>query len=118
MRRNTAASAGSRAARAAGLGLPGNTYRFLHAGSAYAVARRRVWRVVTTLVDRVPSFALEGDLLAGGEAVVDVGGLVAASGHISNEDFLAGVDHFDLTGPVVNASDSVEAQSVSNSAWT
>jgi filamentous hemagglutinin family protein len=37
----------------------------------------------------------------GNEAVVDVGRLVAGAGALSNEDFLAGRDHFtDLSGPV------------------
>jgi filamentous hemagglutinin family protein len=48
----------------------------------------------------------------GGEAVVDAAGLVAAAGHISNEDFLAGVDRFELTGPVENASSEVRGDSV------
>jgi len=56
-------------ARAAALGLLGSTYRFLHAGPGFAGARRRAWRVVTALVDGVPTYSLEGDLLAGGEAV-------------------------------------------------
>jgi filamentous hemagglutinin family protein len=39
----------------------------------------------------------------GGEAIIDVGGLIAAAGNLSNADFLAGVDRFtDLTGPVEN----------------
>jgi hypothetical protein len=57
------------AGRAAATGLLGNTYRFLHAGPAYAAARRRAWRVVTALVDSVPAFVLEGDLTSGDEAV-------------------------------------------------
>ena len=42
----------------------------------------------------------------GGEAVVDVAGLVAAAGNLSNDDFLAGVDRFtQLSGPVENFGD-------------
>ncbi len=41
----------------------------------------------------------------GDQAIVDVGGLVAAAGHVAEEDFLAGVQHFtDLSGPVEVAS--------------
>jgi len=39
----------------------------------------------------------------GANAVVDVGGLYAAAGNVSNEDFLAGLDRFELTGVVENA---------------
>lgn len=39
----------------------------------------------------------------GSEAVVDTNGLVAAAGTMSHEDFLAGVDRFELSGPVENA---------------
>ncbi len=39
----------------------------------------------------------------GGKAEVDVGGLIAAAGEISNDDFLAGIDRFtDLVGAVEN----------------
>src|SRR5688572_9912772 len=38
----------------------------------------------------------------GGSAVVDVGGLYAAAGNISDEDFLAQRDQFTLTGTVAN----------------
>ncbi len=39
----------------------------------------------------------------GGEAMVDVAQLYAVAGHMSNEDFLNGVDHFtDLDGEVLN----------------
>jgi len=47
----------------------------------------------------------------GGSAVVDVAGLVAAAGNISNDDFLAGTDHFELTGRVINAG-QIDAGSV------
>jgi filamentous hemagglutinin family protein len=54
-------------------------------------------------------------VFVGGEAVIDVGGLVAAAGNLSDADFLAGVDHFtDVSGDVavaqgalVHARDSV-----------
>jgi filamentous hemagglutinin family protein len=45
-----------------------------------------------------------------GNAVLEVGGLVAAAGHISDDDFLGSVDRFELTGPVVNASDSLHGE--------
>ncbi len=49
----------------------------------------------------------------GGEAVVDVGRLVAAAGHMSDADFLANIDRFShLTGPVENYG-TVTAQDVS-----
>jgi filamentous hemagglutinin family protein len=50
----------------------------------------------------------------GNEAVVDVGRLVAGAGALSNEDFLAGRDHFtDLSGPVeVAAGAQLHATSV------
>ncbi len=39
----------------------------------------------------------------GGEAIVSVGGIVAAAGTITNEDFLGGVDRFtDVSGSVAN----------------
>jgi filamentous hemagglutinin family protein len=47
----------------------------------------------------------------GAGAVVDVGGLYAAAGDISNEDFLAGVDRFELSGMVENKG-RIEAPSV------
>ncbi|MGH0030545.1 MAG: filamentous hemagglutinin N-terminal domain-containing protein [Myxococcota bacterium] len=37
-----------------------------------------------------------------GDPVIEVGGLVAAAGDMTNQDFLAGVDRFELSGPVVN----------------
>ena len=40
-----------------------------------------------------------------GNAVVEVGGLVAAAGSISDADFAAGIERFALTGAVVNAGD-------------
>ena len=50
----------------------------------------------------------------GNEAVVDVGRLVAGAGQISNEDFLAGVDHFtNVSGPIeVAAGAQLHADSV------
>jgi filamentous hemagglutinin family protein len=47
----------------------------------------------------------------GGNAVVDVGGLYAAAGSISDEDFLAQRDQFTLTGTVANAG-SIESPAV------
>ena len=47
----------------------------------------------------------------GGEAVVEVSGLVAAAGHMESADFLSGVDRFELSGPVENRG-AVEARSV------
>ncbi len=47
----------------------------------------------------------------GGGAVVDVGGLYAAAGHLSNEDFLAHDDQFALSGTVANAG-SIESPAV------
>jgi len=38
----------------------------------------------------------------GGNAVVETARLVAAAGHIRDDDFLSGRDHFELTGPVEN----------------
>jgi filamentous hemagglutinin family protein len=47
----------------------------------------------------------------GGGAIVDVGGLYAAAGNISNEDFLAHRDAFSLTGMVANEG-SIESTAV------
>ena len=73
-------------------------------------------RVLNRVLGRDPS-RIDGSLFAnghvyilnsagvfiGGEAVIDVGGLVAAAGHLSDADFLAGVDRFtDVTGSVEN----------------
>ena len=44
-------------------------------------------------------------------AIVDVGGLYAAAGDISNEDFLARIDRFTLSGVVENAG-SIESPAV------
>ena len=44
-------------------------------------------------------------------AIVDVGGLYAAAGNISNEDFLARIDRFALSGAVLNAG-SIESPAV------
>jgi hypothetical protein len=48
----------------------------------------------------------------GGKAIIDVGGLIAAAGDLSDADFLAGVDHFtNLTGSVENRG-AIEAGAV------
>ena len=48
----------------------------------------------------------------GGEAIINVGALIAAAGDVSNEDFLAGVDQFtELAGSVLNEG-SIESGSV------
>ena len=41
-----------------------NVLRFTSAGAPYAAHRKRAWGVVWELVDRVPAFALDGDVLA------------------------------------------------------
>lgn len=73
-------------------------------------------RVLNRITGTSPTL-IDGTLLANGQvyivnpagvvfgngAVVNVGGIHAAAGHLSNEDFLAGVDRFTgLTGSVVN----------------
>ena len=47
----------------------------------------------------------------GGDAVVEVGGLVAAAGHLDHDDFLAGRDRFALEGRVENRG-RIEARAV------
>ncbi|MBN1764899.1 MAG: filamentous hemagglutinin N-terminal domain-containing protein [Sedimentisphaerales bacterium] len=43
-------------------------------------------------------------VMFGENSVIDVGGLYAAAGTITNEDFLAGIDHFtDVEGSVINS---------------
>lgn len=73
-------------------------------------------RVLNRIVGPLPT-QIDGSLIANGrvyivnpagvfvgpQGVVNVGSLYAAAGSISNEDFLAGVDHFtELTGAVEN----------------
>jgi hypothetical protein len=53
-------------------GMLENTYRFLAAGPRFIEARRRAWRIIASLVGRIPCFLLKGDILAGGGAVEDI----------------------------------------------
>ena len=88
--------------------LPWETVQFIQPGA--------LSRVLNRITGPDPT-VVQGQLLANGQvyivnpagvyftgtAVVDVGGLYAAAGHISNEDFINGVDRFtNLTGAVVN----------------
>lgn len=86
---------------------PNETVQFVQPGAQARVLNR---------VTGVDASQIDGALLAngqvylvnpagvffGGEAVVDVGRLVAVAGSIRDEDFLAGSDRFDLTGAVEN----------------
>ena len=90
------------------------TVQFIQPGSAS--------RVLNRIRSALPT-QIDGSLLANGHvyivnpsgvffgegAHIDVGALVAAAGHITNDDFLSGLDHFRLTGAVENLGE-IQAQ--------
>lgn len=85
----------------------GETVQFIQPAATSRVLNR-ITNQLPTHIDGIVKangsvyFANPSGIFFGDRAVVDVGRLYAAAGHISDADFLAGRDHFtSLSGPVI-----------------
>jgi filamentous hemagglutinin family protein len=88
---------------------PNESVRFIQPGSTARVLNRITGDAPTTLNGTITAngivyFANRAGVIFGPNSVINVGGIYAAAGSISNRDFLGGTDHFtNIHGEVSNA---------------